>query len=93
MKRQRGVLTPVVLKRWLTASRCSAFARCVRRLCMFGCISLIILYWYNRGDVTLSAAIPSMYVCAMAAGVQIGYYLKETEYEQQSESSAGQVRG
>ena len=83
----------MVPKRWLAVSRRSAFVRCVRRLCMFGCISLIILYWYNHGDMALSAAIPSLYVCAMAAGMQIGYYLKEAEYEQQSESSAGQVRG
>ena len=46
---------------------------------MFCCLIMVIWYWQKTGQMMPSAAIPSMCVCSMCAGVHIGKFQKERD--------------
>ena len=46
---------------------------------VFCCLILVICYWLKTGQMTLSAAVPSMCVCSMCSGVHVGKFQKERE--------------
>lgn len=46
---------------------------------VFCCLIMVICYWQKTGQMMSSAAIPSMCVCSMCAGVHVGKFQKERE--------------
>ena len=46
---------------------------------VFCCLIMVICYWQKTGQMTPSAAIPSMCACSMCVGVHVGKCQKERE--------------
>lgn len=46
---------------------------------VFCCLIMVIGYWQKTGQMTASAAVPSMCVCSMCVGVHVGKFQKERE--------------
>lgn len=46
--------------------------RCAKWAVLFGGLSLLIFYWQQSGQMTDSAAVPSLYICALLAGLSVG---------------------
>lgn len=45
---------------------------CAKWVALFGGLSILIFYWQQTGQMEASAAVPSMCVCALMAGVGVG---------------------
>lgn len=46
--------------------------RCVKWLLIFGGLEYLVFYWMQTGQMQESAAMPSMIVCALLAGISVG---------------------
>ena len=46
---------------------------------VFCILFVVFCYWQKTGQMTASAAVPSMCVCSMCVGVHIGKFQKERE--------------
>lgn len=49
---------------------------CTKWTALFGGISALLFYWQQAGLLASSAAVPSLIVCALAAGLSIGWNAK-----------------
>jgi hypothetical protein len=49
---------------------------CVKWVALFGGLNVLLFYWQQTGQMQSSAAVPSMCVCALLAGVGIGKHWK-----------------
>lgn len=49
---------------------------CVTWCALFGGLNALLFYWQQTGQMQASAAVPSMCVCALLAGVGIGKHWK-----------------
>ena len=49
---------------------------CVKSAVLFGGISGLLFYWQQAGLLASSAAVPSLIVCALLAGLAIGWNAK-----------------
>lgn len=46
--------------------------KCVSQFLFFAGIEYVVFYWLQTGQMELSAAMPSMIVCALLAGISVG---------------------
>lgn len=49
---------------------------CTKWSLIFGGLELLLFYWQQTGQMLPSAAVPSMIVCALLAGLKIGMNIK-----------------
>lgn len=49
---------------------------CAKWVALFGGLNVLLFYWQQTGQMQSSAAVPSMCVCALLAGVGIGKHWK-----------------
>lgn len=49
---------------------------CAKGCALFGGLSILLFYWQQTGQMESSAAVPSMCVCALLAGVSVGRHWK-----------------
>ena len=54
-----------------------ALKRCVQWVLIYGSLSALMLYWRQTGQMHSSAALPSIYVCALLIGVHLGRFQGE----------------
>lgn len=57
-----------VANSWLDSPEMKCFAKFL----FFAGIEYVVFYWLQTGQMELSAAMPSMIVCAMLAGISVG---------------------
>lgn len=46
--------------------------RCIKWFVFFAGVEYIVFYWFQTGQMELSAAMPSMIACALLAGIGVG---------------------
>ena len=46
--------------------------KCITQFLLFAGIEYVVFYWLQTGQMKLSAAMPSMIVCALLAGISVG---------------------
>jgi hypothetical protein len=46
--------------------------KCIKWFVFFAGIEYIVFYWFQTGQMELSAAMPSMIACALLAGIGVG---------------------
>ena len=49
---------------------------CAKWVMLFGGLSVLLFYWQQTGQMEASAAVPSMCVCTLMAGVGVGKHWK-----------------
>lgn len=49
---------------------------CIKWFLIFAGLEYLVFYWMQTGQMAESAAMPSMIVCAMLAGLSVGKYWK-----------------
>lgn len=49
---------------------------CAKWCALFGGLSVLLFYWQQTGQMEASAAVPSMCVCTLLAGIGIGKHWK-----------------
>lgn len=49
---------------------------CAKWCALFGGLSVLLFYWQQTGQMEASAAVPSMCVCTLMAGVGVGKHWK-----------------
>lgn len=55
------------------ASPMERLKRCAKWALLFGSISMLLFYWQQAGLLDSKAAVPSLIVCALGAGLTVGY--------------------
>ena len=64
---------------WVKLNTVSPLARvkcCAKWALLFGSISGLLFYWQQAGLLDSKAAVPSLIVCALGAGLSIGWHAK-----------------
>ena len=49
---------------------------CAKWAMLFGSISALLFYWQQAGLLDPKAAVPSLIVCALGAGLSVGYHAR-----------------
>lgn len=61
---------------WVKLNTISPMAKvkgCARWALLFGSISALLFYWQQAGLLASEAAVPSLIICALGAGLTIGW--------------------
>lgn len=64
---------------WVKLNVVSPMARlkvCAKWAMLFGSISALLFYWQQAGLLDSKAAIPSLIICALGAGLTVGYHAR-----------------